>query len=210
MSKKDLEELKKYFKDISPQIWQHYVFLYNVRTKNRGFDFLLASESLLTLIFITLFGNLILNGNLIFLVPLLAFFVSIFFSFSNLVPKLLWFPWFEKDDIEKAFDMRNERDFYEQDLRQIYGVLAHLWEFNKRKGKIFFNNVLSLYISIVLAFASVLIYYQFIILLLLLIPIAILFWSLVQIGWGKEVVLKNPAPEVEKFFDDWKNKELNK
>ena len=60
--KKDLEELKSYFKDIYPHIYEHYKFLFDIRTKSRSFEFLLAFESLITLIFITLFQKEILQS----------------------------------------------------------------------------------------------------------------------------------------------------
>ncbi len=211
MTEKDLNDLKKYFKDIYPNIYEHYKFLFDIRTKSRSFEFLLAFESLITLIFITLFQNLILEGELIFLIPLLAFFVSILFSLANLIPKFIWFPWFEKKNLKEIFESRKVKDFYEEGLRSIYGVLAHLGEFDKRRNKIFFWNFLALYIAIMLSFASVLVYYSLSILILLFIPITILLWALIQKGWGKELVPKSPAPEVEKFFDDWKEKvESNK
>ena len=31
MTKEDLRELKKYFKEIYPHVWEHYKFLYNRR-----------------------------------------------------------------------------------------------------------------------------------------------------------------------------------
>jgi len=210
MTKKNLDDLKQYFKEVYPHIWEHYKFLFDIRTKNKGFEFLLAFESLLILIFVTLFGEFILKGEVVFLIPLLGFFVSMLFSFYNLIPKFIWFPWFEKEDIKKSFESKEEKDFYEEGVRSIYGVLDHLWEFNKRKNKIFLNNILALYISIVLSFIAVLIYYKLFTFILLVVPIAILFWSIVQMGWGKELVPKSPAPEVEKFFDEWKKEMFNK
>lgn len=210
MTKKDLEKLKSYFKDIYPNIYEHYKFLFDIRTSNRSFEFLLALESLLILIFITIFNEFILAGELVFLIPLMAFLVSLFFSLYNLIPKHVWFPWFEKEDIKKTFESKKEKDFYEEGLRSIYGVLAHLWKFNQRKNKIFFNNILTLYIALILAFSGILIYYNLCALLLLLLPLAILFWSLVQKGWGKELVPESPAPKVEEFFDKWKKEELIK
>ena len=189
---------------------QNYKFLFDIRTKNRGFEFLLAFESLIALIFITLFQSFILTGELLFIIPLIAFLISILFSLINLIPKFIWFPWFDNVNLKQVFEIRKEKDFYEEGLRSIYGVVAHLIEFDKRRNKIFFWNFLVLYIAMVLSFAAILIYYKLYVLILLFIPIAILSWALIQKGWGKELVLKNPAPEIEKFFDDWKNKELAK
>jgi len=210
MTKKDLEDLKKYFKDIYPHIYEYYKFLFDIRTKSRSFEFLLAFESLITLIFVTLFQGLILKGEIIFLIPLLAFFISILFSLANLIPKFISFPWFENVNLKQVFETRKEKDFYEEGLRSIYGVLAHLGEFDKRRNKIFFWNFLALYIAMVLSLASVLVYHNLSILLLLFIPISILSWILIQKGWGKELVLKSPALEIEKFFDKWKEEELNR
>ncbi len=208
MTKKDLDRLKLYFKEIYPHIYEHYKFLFDIRTNNRSFEFLLAVESLLILIFITIFDEFILKGELVFLIPLGAFLTSLLFSLYNLIPKHVWFPWFEKEDIKKTFESIKEEDFYEEGLRSIYGVLAHLWNFNQRRNKIFFNNVLTLYIALILAFSGILIYYNLCVLLLLFLPLVILFWSLVQKGWGKELVPESPAPKVEAFFDRWKEEEL--
>ena len=183
MSKKDLGELKNYFKEIYPHIWEHYKFLFDRRTKNRNFEFLIASESLISLIFITLFKDLIFEGKIIFLIPLFAFIISILFSLINLIPKFIWFPWFEKQNLKKVFEIRKNKDFYEEGLRSIYGVLAH---------------VVTLF------------YYNLTILLFLFIPIIILSWYLIRKGWGKELVLKNPALEVERFFNKWKEEIRNK
>ena len=208
MTKKDLEQLRSYFRDIYPHIYEHYKFLFNIRTSNRSFEFLLAVESLLILIFVTIFDEFILGGEVVFLIPSMALVISLFFSLYNLIPKYVWFPWFEKEDLKKTFESKREKDFYEEGLRSIYGVLAHLWNFNQRRNKIFFNNVLVLYIALILAFSGILIHYNLCILLLLFLPLAILFWSLVQRGWGKELVPESPAPKVEEFFDKWKEKEL--
>ena len=62
----------------------------------------------------------------------------------------------------------------------------------------------------VLSFASILIYYGLSFLLLLFIPLSILIWVWIQKGWGKELVKKNPAPEIEEFFDKWKKEELER
>lgn len=203
---KDLKDLKLYFKDIYPHVWEHYKFLYDIRTKSKGFEFLLTFESLLLASFIALFDDFILKGEIIFLISLIAFFIAIFFSLYNLIPKYIWFPWFEKDDLKKSFEIRKDKDFYEEGVRSIYGVLDHLWEYDQRKGKLFFKNVLAMYIAIVLSFASVLIYYKLYIPVLVFVPVSVLFWALVQEGWGKELVKRNPAPAVEKFFDEWKKK----
>ena len=210
MTKKDLEELKSYFKDIYPHIYEHYKFLFDIRTKSRSFEFLLAFESLITLIFITLFQKEILTGEIVLIIPLGVFLISILFSLANLIPKFIWFPWFENVNLKQVFENRKEKDFYEEGLRSIYGVLAHLVEFDKRRNNIFFWNFLVLYMAIVLSFAGVLIYYNLSILLLLIILLAILSWALIQKGWGKELVKKSPTPEIEKFFDKWKEEELNR
>lgn len=209
MTRKDLDDLKKYFKDIYPHIYDKYKFLFDIRTKDPGFGFLLAFESLLLTAFVTLFGQIILNGELLFIVPTIAFLISILFSLYNLIPRQIWFPWFEARNIKEAFEGKEEKDFYEEGLRSIYGVLDHLREFSKRKDKIFFGNFIVLYIALVLSFTSVLIYYGFFIWILLFIPIAILFWTLIQKNWGRGLVPKSPAPEVEKFFDDWKKEVEN-
>ena len=80
MAQKDLKELKEYFKEIYPHVLQNYNLLYNIRTNDRKFEFLLAFESLLTLIFITLFSSLILQGEILLIIPLIAFCISILFA----------------------------------------------------------------------------------------------------------------------------------
>src|SRR3989338_10465328 len=119
MTKKDLEQLRSYFRDIYPHIYEHYKFLFNIRTSNRSFEFLLAVESLLILIFVTIFDEFILGGEVVFLIPSMAFVISLFFSLYNLIPKYVWFPWFEKEDLKKTFESKREKDFYEEGLRSI-------------------------------------------------------------------------------------------
>lgn len=211
MAKKDSDELKKYFREIYPHIWEHYDFLFKIRTDNRKFESLLAFESLLTIIFLTLFSNLILNGKIVFVIPLISFLISIIFSLYNLIPTQIYFPWFEKNHIKNIFEKRKNIDFFEAGLREIYGVLDHLWLLNERRNSRFYKNSLIFYISIALSFASVLVYLNLNYLLLLFIPILILAWSIVQKNWSKEVVKKSPADEAEKFFNDWKEEvEKNK
>ena len=121
---------------------------------------------------------------------------------------MIYFPWFERKDVRDTWNIRKDKDFYEQELRSIYGVLDNLWAQYIRKNKRFYKNSLILYISLVLSFSSILIYLNLNHILLLLIPVAILSWSIVQKNWSKEVI-KNRTEEVEKFFDAWK-KEVEK
>src|SRR3989344_7022641 len=107
MTKRGLKELKKYFREIYPSVWEHYKFLRDRRTDtNRKFEFLLAFESLLTLIFVTLFVTFILKWEIIFIFPLIFFLVAIFISLYSLVPIKIWFPWFEKNKIKTIWENR--------------------------------------------------------------------------------------------------------
>ena len=199
-------KLKEYFKEIYPHIWKHYEFLYERRTEiNKKFDFTLAFEALLILFFIQLFKDSIFSGKLLFLIPLIFFFISLIMTFSNIILTRIWFPWFEKKDIKEIWD--NKKDFYEEGLRSIYGVSHHLWEYNKRKDKLLFENIRMIFISISLSFCVIFIYNKLFITFFLFIPIYILSWKLIKKNWKRELVPKNIAKEVNKFFDEWKNEQ---
>ena len=101
MSQEDLGKLKQYFNEIYPHVWEHYKFLFDRRTDTRKIEFILTFESLLTLAFISLFSSFILDGNLLFIIPLLLFLTSIFISLYGIVPIFIWFPWFEKENLKR-------------------------------------------------------------------------------------------------------------
>lgn len=211
MSKKDLNELKNYFNDIYPHIWERYKFLYDIRTKiDKKFDFLLPFESLLILIFVTLFGGFILDGKFIFLIPLILFLIPLSISFYNIFPRTIYFPWFEKKDIKDIWKIKKEKNFYEQGLREIYGVLRHLSVYEDYKRKLFIKNVLWIYISIFSSISIVMIHFELWTLFLLVILSGILLWEWIAENWGKELVEESPAPEIEEFFNKWKEEEINK
>ncbi len=210
MTKNNLKKLKIYFKEIYPHVWKHYNFLFKLRTDNKRFELLLASESLLTLTYVTIFQKFISEGNLLFLIPLFSFFIPITLSLSNLIPIRIWFPWFEKDNIKKVFLSSNDKDFYEEGLRSIYGVVDHAGYLEKRRSKIYGENVLALYLSIVVSFICVFIYVNVYEIIPLFLILSMLIWILIRKNWNRESVEKNPAPEVEKFFDDWKKEVLGK
>ncbi|MDD5699781.1 MAG: hypothetical protein PHH00_01130 [Candidatus Nanoarchaeia archaeon] len=212
MTEKSVEDLKEYFRNIYPPLWEHYKFLYERRTEiQKKFEFLIAFESLLTLIFISLFRDLILDGSVLFVVSLLFLLTPIFVSyFLNLVPARLWFPWFEKENLRETWNSRRDKDFSEEGLRSIYGVLGHLWSYYQNKKKLFLQNVLFWYTSIIISLSLVIIYFEGAILLLPIILVSILCWLLIYMRWDKELVKKSPALESEEFFNKWKKEELEK
>jgi len=202
MTKKELEQLKKYFKEIYPHIWEHYKFLYERRINDthRRFEFLLLMNTLLIIVFLQFLQEL-LNYSSLFYITLFFLVFPIIFYFIYIFPPKLFVPWFEKKDIKDTWEIKKDKDFSEQGLRSIYGVAPSLWIYVIKRGLFYRLSINFLLLSIfsILVIFTLINFPIFSILVSLISFFIILF---VNIYLTKPI--KNPTKKVEKFFDDWK------
>lgn len=211
MSKKNLKELKEYFRDIYPHIWEHYKFLYDRRINdtNKRFEFLLLLDTLFVIIFFSILREITEKGTL-FYIPLFFLISSIVLFFFHITPKKIWFPWFEKENLKEVWESKNNKDFYEEGIRSIHGVLHHLWRYSQKRKLLYILSLNFLLLAIFSPIAIFLVYKNYLLFSGIISVIIFVLLILINLQFHKEESKKSPVKEIEKFFDDWKKIENSK
>ncbi len=215
MTRKDLIKLKKYFKEIYPNVWEHYKFLYERRIvdTHARFDFLLLMNTFLFIVFTQFFYKLI-NISQLFYITTIFLILPTPFYFIYLFPPKLSVPWFETQNIKDVFESRRKNDFYEVGLRSIYGVAPSLWIYIVKRSKSYkvCVNLLMLSIFSIPIILTSLYFSQFSIAFSLIASfdvsvIASFFIYLINIYLTRPI--ENPTLDIENFFNEWKKNTEN-
>lgn len=198
------------YESIYPHIWNQYEFLYNQMTiLNNILMLLMGLDTLVIMVLFELYDKKYVYNIVWFIQLLFLFVIPIFLWLWGICIRKVWVPFVEKGSLKDIW--LNDKDFYEEAVVDIYGVLHHLSAHREQKKTIIKFLLISLIVGTFGGFAiqgalmnniGVCIFFIFIYTFALVLVICL---------WNKEYPKKNNEPtENRKFFDDLKRKIINK
>ncbi|MFH1181381.1 MAG: hypothetical protein V1702_00315 [Candidatus Woesearchaeota archaeon] len=191
------------FKDLHSSLWSQFTFLAQQRQLlDQQIQYLFAFNTLFLVIYFQLFKEKLLGGNSLFFIPLLfLLLIPTAILLYNYTPRAIWWPFIDKETLKEIYIQG--KDYYEQLVRSIYGTVPGFYHYREFKRGVLKGLLNSILVGILLTFTVILIdirEYGSATIMAFILAIGLIFLNKMFL---KEYSSSNPAPEVEKFFDDW-------
>lgn len=204
MAKKDLDN---YFKETYPFLLERYNFLWDRRIKDidEKLNFLVL---LISILFLVYFEILKIDNNNLFYIPLFLLFLSLSPIFFNIIPRKVWFHWFEMEDY-RTFYLEKE-NFFEMGFKDIFETIQHINAYSIFKKRLYFISMGFFFLSlssILIIITHTLFKNNLMSLFTFLLTMEFLFFILYYLD---RELISNPSKEARDFLNKWINNKKNK